>query len=215
MADSSNDEYRQEEASSMLDIAAQVIKFPVQVTVSAAKKIDSRVVSFALILALVFFFGWVGGRITGSSKVQAAVSLGQSPPEAGLLGGTPIGVSVPDVGVLDGVTITGTWIKAPPGSENQEYIVSVSFPAPLQADCNDSCSQAMKYLLGSDSCDGQVCIAELKDVDEGGKVNSSDIYALCQYYANTKSKVLIEFSGRRDQAQSDYADILLVVPLTQ
>jgi hypothetical protein len=113
------------------------------------------------------------------------------------------------------VTITGTWIKAPPGSENQEYMVSVTFPAPLQADCDDSCSQAMKYLLGADSCDGQVCIAELKDVDEGGKVNSSDLYALCQYYENTKSKVLIEFSGRRDQTTSDYADILLVTPLAQ
>jgi hypothetical protein len=73
----------------------------------------------------------------------------------------------------------------------------------------------MKYILGSDSCDGQVCIAELKDVDEGGKVNSSDVYALCQYYESTKSKVLIEFSGRRDQTRSDYADILLVVPLVQ
>lgn len=73
----------------------------------------------------------------------------------------------------------------------------------------------MKYLLGSDSYDGKVCMAELKDVDEGGKVNSSDLYALCQYYESMKSKVLIEFSDRLDQARSDYANMLIVEPLAQ
>ncbi|MGC1287091.1 MAG: hypothetical protein WA895_29585, partial [Streptosporangiaceae bacterium] len=164
----------------MLDISAQVVRFPVKVIAVTVRKLDWRVVSFILVVSVVFASGWAGARVMASSKAQIATNPPSSTQEAGLVGGTPIGVSVPDVGVLDGVTITGTWIKAPPGSENQEYMVSVTFPAPLQADCDDSCSQAMKYLLGADSCDGQVCIAELKDVDEGGKVNSSDLYALCQ-----------------------------------
>jgi hypothetical protein len=118
---------KHQEAGSVLDIAAQVIKLPVQFTVSTAKKIDSRVVSFVLILAVVFATGWAGARATDSSRAQATTDPAPSLQEAGLVGGTPIGVTVPDVGVLDGVTITGTWIKAPPGSETQEYIVSVSF----------------------------------------------------------------------------------------
>jgi hypothetical protein len=215
MASSSNNAHKRQSSGGMFDISAQVVKFPVKVVTFTFRKLDWRVASFILIVSVVFASGWAGARVMASSKGQITASPPSSAQEAGLVGGTPIGVSVPDVGVLDGVSITGTWIKAPPGSENQEYMVSVTFPTPPQADCDDSCSQAMKYLLGSDSCDGQVCIAELKDVDEGGKVNSSDLYALCQYYENTKSKVLIEFSGRRDQTKSDYADILLVTPLAQ
>lgn len=215
MAGGSNNAHQHQSSGGMLDISAQVVRFPVKVIAVTVRKLDWRVVSFILVVSVVFASGWAGARVMASSKAQIATNPPSSTQEAGLVGGTPIGVSVTDVGVLDGVTITGTWIKAPPGSENQEYMVSVTFPAPLQADCDDSCSQAMKYLLGADSCDGQVCIAELKDVDEGGKVNSSDLYALCQYYENTKSKVLIEFSGRRDQTTSDYADILLVTPLAQ
>lgn len=215
MAGSSNNAPKRQDSGSMLNISAQVVSLPVKAIAFTFRKFDWRVASFVLVVSVVFASGWVGARVTASSKAQITTNPASSPQEAGLVGGTPIGVSVSDVGVLDGVTITGTWIKAPPGSENQEYMVSVTFPTPLQANCDDSCSQAMKYLLGSDSCDGQVCIAELKDVDEGGKVNSSDLYALCQYYQTTKSKVLIEFSGRRDQTKSDYADILLVTPLAQ
>lgn len=214
MANGSKNESSHRASGGVLKIAEKVT-VPFNVAVSAANKNPRGVTGLLVIVALVFSAGWLVGSKTAnqgqSLHATRATTTAESLRDASIINGTPLGVRVGDVGVLEGVTISSTWIKAPPGSTDQWYMVSITFPR-SDADCGRSCSQAMKYVLGSGSCFGQECVAELKDVDEGGKTNSSDIYAQCQDYENQKQKVLIEFSGRRNQAQSQYADILLVAP---
>ncbi len=189
-------------STSFLDFVAQLVIGPVRATLHCTRR-NWQVAVVVLAVAAIFGAGWC-------VRVVAAHASPQS-----IIDASPVGARAADVGVLDGVTITGTWTKTPPGSQNQEYVVSIEFAPPAGTECGGVCAMAMRYVLGSDSCDGQQCVAELKDVDEGGKVDSSDIYALCQNYQNSKQKVLIEFSGLRNQSDSQYPNMLLVVPSAQ
>jgi hypothetical protein len=135
----------------------------------------------------------------------------QPRPDPSMAAVVSVAATVPDVGVLDGVTITNIWIKQAPGQTYQEYIIGVTFPTPDT--CDSSCSAALADVLGPHlSCEGQVCSAELSDMDEGLKNNSSDIYEQCDLYWTGGQKVLVMFSGARNQDTSDYANILLVKP---
>jgi hypothetical protein len=136
---------------------------------------------------------------------------GPSPPDPSTAAVVPISANVPNVGLLDGVTITGTWIKQLPKHPGQSYMIGIAFPKPNS--CDSSCSLALTDILGQDaSCEGQECSAELTDVDEGSKDNSADVYQQCSIYQTGAQKVLIMFSGVRDQANSDFANILLARP---
>lgn len=199
------------------DIRKIIKEAPVQsarVTLSAVIKSPKGIAGLLLSAGLIFLAGWLtGGKVTGEGQSShgADTTPAQSRHQPSVVDGTPVGARVSDVGVLDGVTISGTWTKTPPKSQTQWYMVSVTFPR-SDADCGLSCSQAVKDILGSDSCFGQTCVAELKDTDEGNKVNSSDIFGQCINYQHGKQRVLIAFSGRRDQRNSQYANILLVAP---
>lgn len=175
------------------------------VVVSVVTKKPRWTIVGALAGTLALFFG--GWFARSNTEAQ-----GQSSGGIGIVDATPLGVSVANVGVLQSVTILGTWTKTPPGGKDQWDMVTVKFPV-SDANCGISCSQALKAVMGSNSCFMRQCIAELKDVDEGGKVNSSDIFGLCQNYYAAKQRVLIEFTGKRDQSKSQYANILLVLPL--
>jgi hypothetical protein len=174
------------------------------VVISVATKKPRWTIIGALSSTLVLFLsGWFA-----RSNTEAQDQLSSS---VGIVDVTRLGVNIANVGVLQGVTILGTWNKTPPGGKNQRDMVTIKFPM-SDANCGISCSQALKAVMGSNSCFMRECIAELEDVDEGGKVNSSDIFGLCQNYYAAKQKVLIEFTGKRDQSKSQYANILLVLP---
>jgi hypothetical protein len=139
------------------------------------------------------------------------VTLSPSPPDPSLAEAVPMAATTQDVGLLDGVTITNTWIKQLPGHSTQSYIIGIQFPNPHT--CDSSCNTALIDILGPDtSCEGQECSAELEDVDEGSKTNSADLYERCNLYQAEGQKVQIMFSGLRDQNISDFANILLVTP---
>lgn len=202
MADNSNDR-SPDQGRSIIGTVEQIIEAASQ-AISSIKEIGRFKGPIWLVVII------LSALAVGRSS-EHFINLASSPYDPSMAEAVPVATSAPDVGLLDGVTITNTWIKQLPGRSTQSYMIGIQFPNPRT--CDSSCDTAITDILGPDvSCEGPECSAELEDVDEGSKANSADIYEHCNLYQAAAQKVLIMFSGERDQKISDFANILLVMP---
>ena len=100
-------------------------------------------------------------------------------------------------------------------SKNRLYLVDIKFS---KDDCHvppgENPSSCVDRLTGgdADSCPptSKDCTATLVNIDEGKKKNSGEMEDLLRDCLNRRAD--ITFSGKRDPAKSDYANVLLVVP---
>lgn len=157
------------------------------------------------------------GLITALVLLLLAAGLGYearsvvSPSHSGLPGATTISGNA--VGVIDGATITNTDSKTPPGRREQQYMVYVSFPDPRNSSsCGPECLQAVSNVTQGDGCTNGMCNAQFKNVDEGGKVDSTTLQNACNDAIKSGRKFIILFSGSRNQQVSDYSNMLLMEP---
>ena len=103
------------------------------------------------------------------------------------------------------------------------YRVTVNFPKPDP--CATACSEGLDNLLeGKEYCDS-ICSVEFKNVDQfnqliidgrqrgkKGKMDTSNVQTCLRRFEKAKQKVTILFDGRRDTKNSEYPNILRVIP---
>lgn len=123
----------------------------------------------------------------------------------------PGSITEPHIGIIHHVLVDSTYTKQPPGSANSWYMVGFHFVQPQP--CDAHCRATLADLLGSGySCPNGICSGEFKDIDEGDKTNSSDIFHICQQDQGRTITQTIVYTGRRNSASSEYANIILVEP---
>src|SRR6266545_372803 len=132
--------------------------------------------------------------IGGGASADRFIHLLSASDPPGAPGAVSVETNIARIGVIDNVTITDTDDPSAPNPQGHVFLITVKFPNPKKtSDCDDQCEQALSNILGTKECVSATCTATFKDVDEGKKTNSRDIYIDCQAHRASKQKVLIVF----------------------